>query len=140
MSDFPLSTSAKGALACAAFDKRALEKGGIVSVSLVETRYDRLLDLDGRLYRVQVKYSSRTSSHAEGSVIVHLASYAGGAVTAPSYDPADVDAVVVYLPALDALFWLDPQDFEGRSSVTLRLAPPKNGQRAGVRLASDYLW
>lgn len=138
--DTPLSSNAKGAIACAAFDKRALEKGGVVSVPVVDARYDRILDLDGRLVRVQVKYCDRTSSHSEGSVHVDLASYGGGRIRHGSYTGSEVDAVVVYLPREDALCWLVPEVFEGRSTLTLRTAPARNGQSAGVHLVSDYAW
>jgi hypothetical protein len=136
----PLSPNAKGAIACAAFDKRALEKGGIVSIPCVEARYDRVLDLDGKLFRVQVKYSDRESTHSAGSIHVDLASYGGGRVRHGSYDRSEVDAVVVYLPRADVLCWLGPDVFEDRSTVILRTAPTRNGQTAGVRFASDYEW
>ncbi len=56
-----MTTDAKGALACLAFDRRAVEKGGVASVPVIDVRYDRILDWEGRLYRVQVKYSDRSS-------------------------------------------------------------------------------
>lgn len=136
----PSSPNVKGAIACAAFDKRALERGGVVSVPCVDARYDRILDIDGRLFRVQVKYSDRESSRSEGAIHVDLASYGGGRVRHESYDRSEVDAVVVYLPRADLLCWLGPEVFENRSTVTLRTAPPRNGQRAGVRFAPDYAW
>lgn len=136
----PLSTNAKGAIACAAFDKCAFERGGVVSIPISDARYDRILDLDGRLYRIQVKYCDRSSSRSHGAFHVDLASYGSGRLLSNSYSSADVDAIVVYLPSVDALCWLDPDDFHGKSTLTLRTAPPKNGQRAGVRLYTDYLW
>ena len=50
-----LTSGAKGALACLAFDRRAIEKGAVVSVPMLEARYDRVLDWNGRLYRVQIR-------------------------------------------------------------------------------------
>ena len=135
-----LSTNAKGAIACAVFDKRAVERGGIVSVPSLDARYDRILDLAGQLFRVQAKYCDRVSSRSQGAFHVDLASYGSGRLLSNSYSSSDVDAVVVYLPSVDALCWLSPDDFEGKSTLTLRIAPPKNGQRAGVRLYTDYLW
>ena len=136
----PLSSNAKGAIACAVFDKLALERGGIVSIPALDARYDRIMDMQGQLYRVQVKYCDRAVSGCTGSVLVDLASYGSGRLLSNSYSSADVDAIVVYLPSVDALCWLDPDDFHGKSTLTLRTAPPKNGQRAGVRLYTDYLW
>lgn len=140
MDSASLSSNAKGALACAAFDKRAIERGGIVSIPAMDARYDRILDLDGRLYRIQIKYCDRSTFRSGGAVLVDLASYGHGRQLSSGYSDAEVDAIVVYVPRVHALCWLDPGTFSGKSALTLRLSPPKNGQRAGVRMYTDYLW
>ncbi|MEM7789387.1 MAG: group I intron-associated PD-(D/E)XK endonuclease, partial [Bacteroidota bacterium] len=99
-----------------------------------------VLDLDGKVYRVQVKYCDRLSSRSSGSILVDLASYGSGRQLSAGYDGCEVDTVVVYLPSVNALCWFDPADYEGKSTLTLRLTPPKNRQRHGIRLYSDYVW
>ena len=135
-----MATDAKGVLACLAFDRRAIERGGVTSAPAVDVRYDRVLDWRGRLYRVQVKYCDRESSDSENAVTVHLQSYRHGRLTASAYTGGEVDAVVAFLPRVEALCWFEPDDFLGRTALTVRLAPPKNGQVAGVRLYEDFLW
>jgi hypothetical protein len=123
-----------------AFDRRAIEKGGVASVPVIEARYDRILDWRGRLYRVQVKYSDRSSSKSENAVAVHLQSFRHRRCTSQGYSRAEVDAVVAFIPQVDALCWFEPEDFEDRTTLTIRLAPPKNGQRKRIRFYEDYLW
>jgi hypothetical protein len=135
-----MTTDAKGAVACLAFDRRAIEKGGVVSVPVVEARYDRILDWAGRLYRVQVKYCNRGSSKSANAVAVHLQSFRHRRCTSQGYSKDEVDAVVAFIPQVNALCWFGPEDFEGLTTLTLRLAPPKNGQRKGIRLYEDYAW
>ncbi len=47
---------------------------------------------------------------------------------------------MAYLPQVDALCWFEPADVEGRTALTIRLAAPRNGQRAGIRSYEDYRW
>jgi hypothetical protein len=135
-----MTTDAKGALACLAFDRRAIEKGGVVSVPVLEARYDRILDWEGRLHRVQIKYCDRSSSRSANAVSVHLQSFRHRRCTSAGYSGDEVDAVVAFIPQVDALCWFGPEDFEGLTALTLRLAPAQNGQQKGIRLYERYLW
>ncbi len=94
---------------------------------MLDARYDRVLDLAGPLYRVQVTYGDRVTSHSTGSVLVDLASYGNGRKLSNGYPDAEVDAIAVYLPRVEALCWPEPDTFVGRSALTLRTSPPKNG-------------
>src|SRR2546428_6106702 len=68
VSEVVLSTAQKGELAILRAQQRAFEKGWIVSRPTRDCRYDLVLDDGERLYRVQVKYAARKSSHATGAV------------------------------------------------------------------------
>ena len=135
-----MTKAAKGALACAKLDQRALEKGAVASIPITDVRYDRVVDWDGRLYRVQVKYADCAAAHSADAVQVNLRSTGHAGVSSNGYTADEVDAVVVYIPRVDAVCWFEPDNFEGRSALTVRLAPPKNGQRKGIRFYADYLW
>ncbi|MEM6327601.1 MAG: group I intron-associated PD-(D/E)XK endonuclease [Bacteroidota bacterium] len=135
-----MTKTAKGAFACARLDQRALEKGAVTSIPIAEVRYDRVVDWDGRLYRVQVKYTDADASHSANAVQVSLQSSGHGGLSSSSYHAGEIDAVVVYIARADILCWFEPRDFEGKTALTLRLAPPKNGQRKGIRMAADYVW
>ena len=135
-----MTPTVKGALACAKLDQRAIEKGAVVSIPAWDARYDRVVDWEGRLYRVQVKYCDRNSSNSDNAIAVHLQSYGHSRLTSGGYGAHEVDAVAVYIPRVDALCWFEPAEFDGKTALVVRLAPPKNGQVAGVRLYEDYLW
>lgn len=63
----------KGQLAVSKAQVRAIELGYYVSVPLMDYRYDLVLDDGKKLWRVQVKYANRISTHTTGSVVVNLA-------------------------------------------------------------------
>ncbi len=118
---------------------RALEKGAIISRPTIEgTRYDLVVDWNGRLFRVQVKWAG--VSRTEGALSVNLQSYAGGKVTSRAYTASEVDVVLVYSPKRDVILWLDRECFDGKGTLNFRLEPPRNNQTRGCRLLTDYLW
>lgn len=49
----------------------------------------------------------------------------------------DVEYFAVYSPDLDKAY-LIPVDHVGTSQATLRLAPAKNNNQHGIRMAQDY--
>ena len=86
----------------------------------------------GVFHRVQVKYRSARS----GSVSVHFRSVWAdrhGTHMKPS-NKSEVDVLCVYCPETDECYYIRPRDHG--SSVTLRVTATRNGQQAGVRLAS----
>jgi len=52
------------------------------------------------------------------------------------YD-GQADVFAVYAPELDRLFFLPVEETPG-VEARLRLEPPKNGQKKGIRMAIDY--
>jgi hypothetical protein len=49
----------------------------------------------------------------------------------------DVDVIAIYCPDTACVYYIDPAKF--RSSASVRIVPPRNGQRARVVLASSCL-
>lgn len=137
-----MNTDKKGALAERLFDAEALKRGLTVSVPISEAVYDRILERqDGSLVRVQIKYADNDGpSHSGGAVTVGLEGSRNGKTSRRAYTDEDVDAVVVYLPQTDRLYWLPPEVFVGKRGVALRLFPPRNNQRANVNMAEDFEW
>src|SRR5436309_8926009 len=79
-------------------EARALELGIICSRPSVEgTRYDCILDIEGKLYRAQIKYCNRRSSHSSGVVSVKLKSNVKQGA-ARCYTESEVDALLIYIP------------------------------------------
>jgi prevent-host-death family protein len=100
-------------------------------------RYDLVLGIGGRLYRVQCKWGTR-----KGEVISvrRRSSYHSptrGYVTS-TYDASEIDAVAVYCAALRRCYLLPIDLVAGRGAVALRLSPARNSQRAALNLAADY--
>jgi hypothetical protein len=131
------SSNHKGNVAEAALAAAAIKLGVGVLKPLVEhTRYDLIFDIGGELLRVQCKWSPR-----KGDVVaVNLASSRytsrGQVRTVDSAD--EIDAVAVYCEELDRCYLLPIDIVEGRRSLQLRLAAPRNGQMAALNWAAEY--
>lgn len=101
----------KDLIACLKVELVAAARGAIVSRPVSDfTRYDRVLDWNGKLYRVQIKYVSVPACHAEGAVQLNLRKGANRC-----YSRDEIDALLVY-------------------------APTKNGQKTGCLMGESYLW
>jgi PD-(D/E)XK nuclease superfamily protein len=101
--------------------------------------YDLIVCRHGALERVQTKYAE-----SDGDVIevkCFSASLTNGKVRAiKQYTSSTVDWIAVYDATTDRCYYVPSSEFaEGKTYLHLRLAPPKNNQRAGIRLAHDYL-
>jgi len=119
---------------------RALQVGAIVSKPIFEgARYDYIIERDGKLYRVQVKYADGKNKTADGVVIVNLRKQIKKNKNHP-YNESEVDALVVYMPKIDKVCWFGPEVFSGKQGLSIRIAPAKNGQIKGCLAAEDYLW
>lgn len=129
--------SLQGAIAEAAITLAALRLGFVVSRPVSDGhRYDLIVDTGTRLWRVQCK-----SSRADGGTIIVRnravrMTAAGQVVT--RYGPDDVDAIVGYSARHDLCVALPIAEIAHADTITLRLTPARNGQRAGVRYAADH--
>ncbi len=100
-------------------------------------RYDLVLGIGGRLFRVQCKWAG-----LRGDVIkVHL----GCSYHSPTrgyvrttYGADEVDAIVAYCHDLGRSYFLPIANFSGRNAVHLRIRPARNNQRAALNLAAEY--
>lgn len=130
-------TSLAGEVACAKLDCRALEKKVIVSKPNLECSYDRVVDQDGRLWRVQVKYSSQDDGN---KVCSHIRKTSRKRDQKVSYNEDEIDAIVIYSSIADELYWLPKNVWAGKLSVTLRHKPSKSGQKKNIQWAENYVW
>jgi PD-(D/E)XK endonuclease len=128
----------KGAVAEAKIAAAAIELGIPVLKPMSEHgRYDLVFDLGERLLRVQCKWANR-----KGDVV---SVYVGGSYLSASgyvrstYAADEIDAVAAYCGDLDECYLLPIELVAGQSGVHLRLAPARNGQRAGLHFAKQYL-
>ena len=128
----------KGAVAEAKIAAEAIELGVPVLMPLSEHgRYDLIFDLGTRLLRVQCKWGNRKDDV--------VAAQLGGNYLSPNgyvrstYDVEEIDAIAIYCGELDECYLLPIEEVAGQTSIHLRLAPAKNGQRAALHFAADHL-
>jgi hypothetical protein len=135
----PEHSQDKGLLAQLMVELRAADCDFTVSRPTGQARYDLILDDGTRLFRVQVKYCGGKPSHSTGAYVVWLLKGKHRERKKP-YTAKEIDAVVAYIPEEDALAWLPPALFAGKSAVTIRVKKPKNGQRKGILFLKDVRW
>jgi hypothetical protein len=127
---------AKDLIACLKVELAAVRNGAIVSRPTTDfARYDRIIDWNGQLYRAQIKYVSAAAAHCEGAVQLNLRKN-GGAF----YSREEIDALLIYVPQTDCVYWLGPEIFHERATLQLRYAPAKNGQKTNCLLWEEHLW
>jgi prevent-host-death family protein len=135
-----LSTNRKGAIAETAIAAAATKLGVSVLRPIVDhERYDLAFEIGDRILRVQCKWGRLADDRAvitvqlQGSWLSPTSGY-----VRTSYAENEIDLVAVYCAELDRSFLLPIALVAGRRAINLRLAPPKNGQRACINLASDF--
>ncbi|GAA1971486.1 group I intron-associated PD-(D/E)XK endonuclease [Isoptericola halotolerans] len=128
-------TKDKGDLGVAKAHADIVGQGFVVLFPATEhAPFDVVAYADGAFYRLQVKYRAARS----GSITVHFRSVWNdrqGTHTKP-VDKSAIDVVCVYCPETDACYYVRPSDHG--ASVTLRITPSRNGQRAGVLDAAGF--
>lgn len=102
--------------------------------------YDLVADYQGRLHRVQVKYTKSDGRVIKVKCFSHSLT-AGKVRSTKHYTAATVDWIAVYDVTTDRCYYVPSWILgaEGRSQLMLRLTPSRNGQSLRIRPAEDYL-
>ena len=131
---------AKGDLAELKVAADLAARGCCISIPFGEDcNYDLIADYEGRLHRVQVKYT-----RSDGEVVVircRSHSLTNGKVRATKlYTAAMVDWIAVYDATTERCFYCPSRELgtTGRNLLHLRLRPARNNQKVGVREANAY--
>lgn len=100
--------------------------------------YDLIADTGGELHRIQIKYVQSDGAVLEVQCSSH--SLTNGKIRRTKhYTARTINWIAAYDRATDRCFYVPAVELGvGRSSITLRLAPARNGQRAGINLAENY--
>ena len=134
-----LTSNEKGNIAEAAIALEAIKLGIDVLKPVAEHgRYDLLFDLGRRVLRVQCKWGALDRSAGIICVRVGGSRHTPAGYVRSTYSVDEVDAIAVYCDELEENFLVPIEVAEGRSAIRLRLAAPKNSQRACINLASEY--
>jgi prevent-host-death family protein len=100
-------------------------------------RYDLVLGVGGQLLRVQCKWARKV-----GDVIaINLTSSRRGpnGHVRARYTSDEVDAIAAYCEEVDRCYLIPMEVVAEQWSLQLRLAPARNGQRAALHFAEEYL-
>jgi PD-(D/E)XK endonuclease len=131
-----LSTNRKGAIAETAIVAAATRLGIDVYRPVADGgRYDLIFDT-GRLVRVQCKWASRMADVVV--VRCYSARRTRDGLVRRTYTGAEIDAFGAYCAELDRCYFVPFELTLGQSMIQLRLAPPLNNQRRGIRWAADF--
>lgn len=127
----------KGNVAELAFAAEAAQLGLTVYAPLTEHgRADLVLGIGGRLLRVQCKWANKKND----VVFINLQTSRRGpnGYVRTTYSADEVDAIGAYCDDLKTSFLVPIDLTEGKSAISLRLAPARNGQRAALNWAEQY--
>ena len=131
-------TTKIGEIACTKFDLRAYEKAAIVSKPTMEVSYDRIVDLDGKLFKVQIRHTGYVAPNSSGSVVCKFQKSGNGKIK--YFEEGEVDAFVAYIPAIDKFCWFDYEMIKHKTRISIRFEKSKNNQQKGCFWAEDYFW
>jgi hypothetical protein len=133
-----LSTNQKGAIAESKITAAAIDLGIELYRPVFEGgRFDMIFAFQhGELMRVQCKWANRV-----GDVVViraYSARRARDGLRHRAYTVAEIDALAAYCPQNDRCYLLPAALVDGRRAFSLRLAPSRNNQVAGIMWAEQY--
>jgi hypothetical protein len=134
------TTKTKGDLAELMVAADLRRKGYKVAIPFGEDwYYDLIIERDGRLERVQVKYAESDGAVLMVRCLSH--SLTNGKVRhTKKYTASTIDWLAVYDRFTDRCYYIPAAELgEGKSLIHLRLTPARNGQRDGINFAEGYL-
>jgi hypothetical protein len=101
------------------------------------TRYDLIADTGERLLRVQCKSGRLRKGAIVFKACSSYAHHPNPRIVSRSYGD-EVDCFAVFCPATAGVYLIPIDDLPNRWEATLRVDPPRNRQRAGIRQARDF--
>jgi prevent-host-death family protein len=99
-------------------------------------RCDLVLGIAGTLHRVQCKWAPRVGDVVRVSLETSRRTADGHVRT--RYTADEVDAIGAYCDDLKSCYLIPIDIAEGKGSLSLRLSPARNGQRAALNWAEQY--
>lgn len=113
-----------------------LEHGYLVSIPDVPYQYDFLVDVNGKILKIQVKTACKESDNSGFKIKVCSITHNSNGYIIRNYSQNDVDYFMTYC---DEEYYLIPFSECGIREKKIRLTLPANGQRKGISFAEDYL-
>jgi prevent-host-death family protein len=131
------SPNHRGAISELAISLAAARLGLEVYKPLSEhARADLVIAIGGQLLRIQCK----TVARRDRVLVISTTSkwYAPEGYVSRTYSATEIDAVAAYDHERDRCYLLPIDLVAGMRAISLRVDPPRNGQRAGLHFATDY--
>lgn len=97
-------------------------------------RYDFVVDINNKLYKIQSKTSSSDDDGASFKFSCRSCNRKDGAIVHHTYTKEEID---YFVTIFDRIVYLIPVE-ECGGNKRLRLQPTKNGQVKGITWAKDY--
>jgi antitoxin (DNA-binding transcriptional repressor) of toxin-antitoxin stability system len=136
---FVMNSNVKGAVAEQAIVLAATKLGVPVLRPVAEHgRTDLALEIGGDRFRVQVKWGRLSPPRDVVIVRIGTCGCTPRGYIRRTYSEHEVDLFAVYCWELDRCFLLPAQLLVNKTCVSLRLTPPRNGQRSCINLADDF--
>ena len=112
-----------------------LKQGILISKPLVQSsRYDFIADINGKLYKIQVKTGTfKEDSYLEFATSTSHTNTQG--TMNMSYNAQDVD---FFATMYQGQCYLIPFNLCGKRAQRIRFVPTKNGQTKGILFAKDF--
>lgn len=134
-----LNTVSMGDIGEAQAIAKFVSSGFIVSKPLTNNaRYDLIVEINSCLYKVQVK---STASIKDGKMefATKTTNYVKGQWQSNAYSKNEIDLFFLYCAENGWCGIYNPINDESvLQQLNIRVEPPKNNQRKGIRLAEDY--
>jgi hypothetical protein len=130
-------TKTKGDLGVLKAKLDLFQKGFLIlSPETEHAPFDLVAYKDNSFVRIQVKYREVVDGKIE---IKGRTSWADRNGTHErDYDLSAIDVFCVYVPSIDSCFYFKAELFEKNKTINFRVEAPKNNQKHGIRLVSDY--
>ena len=113
-----------------------LEHDYVVSIPNIPCQYDMLVDIDGKIIKIQVKTCHLAKDESGIEFRVSSMTHNKQGYTRRVYSEDSVD---YFMTCYEDDYYLVPFSECGVGVKKLRLIPPLNGQRKGISFASDFL-
>jgi hypothetical protein len=101
------------------------------------TRYDLVIDNGRQLRRVQCKTGRLRNGAVWFAMCSSYTHHPNPKILRRDYE-GEVDDFAVFCPELGAVYLIPIEDLKPKRQATLRVDPPRNGQRDGIRFAAPY--
>ena len=114
--------------------------GCVVSKPLSNNaRYDLVVDYNNKLYKIQVKTTTKIQENMSMTFATKTTNYTKGSWASNQYTKDDIDGFFLYCSENEwcGLYFGD-EDGTFKQSLTIRLKPSKSGQVKNIRMADQY--